>query len=77
LLRASLVLMPSRAESFGLVGAEAVAAGTPVLVSDRSGLGALLTEVLPQDAATRIVLPVGSRGGEDITRWGGIASPQF
>ena len=70
LLRASLVLMPSRAESFGLVGAEAVAAGTPVLVSDRSGLGSLLTEVLPREATTRIVLPVGSRGDEDITRWG-------
>ncbi len=44
LRRASLVLMPSRGEGFGLVGFEAIAAGVPVLISDRSGLGELLTE---------------------------------
>lgn len=42
--RASLVLMPSRAEAFGLVGLEAIAAGVPVLVSGRSGLGVLLLD---------------------------------
>ncbi|XP_078583816.1 uncharacterized protein LOC144866328 [Branchiostoma floridae x Branchiostoma japonicum] len=36
--RAHVVLMPSRAEPFGLVGLEAIAAGVPVLVSDKSGL---------------------------------------
>jgi glycosyltransferase involved in cell wall biosynthesis len=38
----SLVLMPSREEGFGLVGWEAIQAGIPVLVSDKSGLGELL-----------------------------------
>ncbi|MEU5094705.1 CATRA conflict system CASPASE/TPR repeat-associated protein [Streptomyces sp. NPDC020996] len=42
--RASLVLMPSRAEAFGLVGLEAIGAGVPVLVSARSGLGVLLLD---------------------------------
>jgi glycosyltransferase involved in cell wall biosynthesis len=44
--RASLVLMPSRTEGFGLVGLEAIAAGVPVLVSSESGLGDLLREIL-------------------------------
>jgi len=35
---ASLVVMPSRSEGFGLVGAEAIVAGTPVLISSNSGL---------------------------------------
>jgi glycosyltransferase involved in cell wall biosynthesis len=35
----SLLLMPSRAEGFGLVGLEAIAAGVPVLLSNQSGLG--------------------------------------
>jgi glycosyltransferase involved in cell wall biosynthesis len=34
---ASLVLMPSRAEGFGLAGLEAIARGTPTLVSESSG----------------------------------------
>ncbi|MDS1272702.1 glycosyltransferase, partial [Lipingzhangella sp. LS1_29] len=38
--QADVVLMPSRAEGFGLVGLEAVGAGIPVLVPDSSGVGA-------------------------------------
>jgi glycosyltransferase involved in cell wall biosynthesis len=69
LLRATLVLMPSRAEGFGLVGLEAIVSGTPVLVSGVSGLGELLREVLPPDEAQRIIVPVTSRPGEDRRRW--------
>lgn len=70
--RASLVLMPSRAESFGLVGLEAITAGVPVLVSSRSGLGMLLTETLPPDQVERMVMDVGATAREvknDVTRW--------
>lgn len=42
LLRAGLVIMPSRHEGFGLVALEAIGAGIPVLVSDASGLGEFL-----------------------------------
>ncbi len=56
LRRSSLVLMPSRAEGFGLVGLEAIAAGVPVLVSDRSGLGELLVERLGAPAAASFVV---------------------
>ncbi|MER7269434.1 glycosyltransferase family 4 protein [Micromonospora carbonacea] len=69
LRRACLALMPSRAEAFGLVGREAIVAGTPLLVSARSGLGRLLHETLtPQDAALT-VLPVEDDESTDTRRW--------
>eukprot|EP00058_Branchiostoma_floridae_P016441 XP_002601929.1 hypothetical protein BRAFLDRAFT_86413 [Branchiostoma floridae] len=40
-----LVLMPSRAEPFGLVGLEAIAAGVPVLISEQSGLAELVAQL--------------------------------
>lgn len=52
---ASLVLMPSRSEGFGLVALEAIAAKTPVLVSDRSGIATLLKELLPEDSSRVVV----------------------
>ncbi|MFF0204851.1 CATRA conflict system CASPASE/TPR repeat-associated protein [Streptomyces sp. NPDC005017] len=71
LARATLVLMPSRAEAFGLAGAEAIAAGVPVLVSGRSGLGMLLrAQKLP--VADRAVVDVeGARGSRkaDVQTW--------
>jgi glycosyltransferase involved in cell wall biosynthesis len=67
---ASLVLMPSRAEGFGLVGLEAIAAGVPVLVSHRSGLGQLLRERLPYEDAARVVIQVDDDLASDTQRWG-------
>jgi glycosyltransferase involved in cell wall biosynthesis len=69
LRRASLLLLPSRVEGFGLVGLEAIVAGTPVLISDQSGLGDLLREVLPREQADRVVVPVNDRKS-DMERWG-------
>ena len=69
LYRASLVLMPSRAEGFGLAGLEAVLAGVPTLVSDRSGLGSLLAASLPTDEAPDIVLPVGADFSQTAEHW--------
>lgn len=65
---ASLVLMPSRAEGFGLVAAESIVAGTPVLVSSASGLGELLHEVEPEEAQ-RIVTPVTGNDDHDVQTW--------
>ena len=42
---ADLVIMPSRAEGFGLTALEALSAGLPVLVTHNSGLGQALKEV--------------------------------
>ncbi|XP_078615344.1 uncharacterized protein LOC144884161 [Branchiostoma floridae x Branchiostoma japonicum] len=46
--KAHVVLMPSRAEPFGLVGLEAIAAGVPVLVSSNSGLAEFLEKQDPE-----------------------------
>ena len=48
LRKASMLLMPSRAEGFGLVAQDAVAVGTPVVVADRSGFVRLL-EGMPRE----------------------------
>ena len=69
LRRASLVLMPSRAEGFGLVGVEAIVAGTPVLVSAQSGLGALLEDTLGPDDAQRIVVSMADTDADLVDRW--------
>jgi len=54
--RASLLIMPSREEGFGLVGLEAIEVGVPILVTGRSGLAYLLKEMLgEEDAASFIV----------------------
>lgn len=53
---ASVLLMPSRAEGFGLVAMEAIAAGVPVLVSQNSGVAEYLKE---REQAGGRVIPVG------------------
>jgi glycosyltransferase involved in cell wall biosynthesis len=59
-LRASsLILMPSRAEGFGLTGLEAISAGCPALLSDRSGLAELILEFAPEEAHHWIVSVAG------------------
>jgi glycosyltransferase involved in cell wall biosynthesis len=45
LAAASVVVYPSRAEVFGLVPVEALMCGRPVIVSDDSGCGEIITEV--------------------------------
>lgn len=67
--RASLVLMPSKSEGFGLVGLEAIAAGIPVLVSAESGLGELLREILGEEESRRTVIPVSKDLEHDASRW--------
>lgn len=75
LRRASLLLMPSRAEGFGLVGMQGIVAGTPVLVSENSGLGMLLRELLPAHLAELLVLPVDDAPDRDVPLlWGGRIS---
>lgn len=55
LTRAMLCVLPSRAEGFGLAAIEAIAQGTPVLVSDRSGIAETLREHLGRSAEPMIV----------------------
>jgi glycosyltransferase involved in cell wall biosynthesis len=69
LRRATLVLMPSRTDGFGLVGVEAIIAGTPVLISESSGLGALLQEALPTDDVGRVVVSMSGDDQVIADRW--------
>ncbi|XP_078584328.1 uncharacterized protein LOC144866664 [Branchiostoma floridae x Branchiostoma japonicum] len=46
MMTAHLVLMPSRSEPFGLVGLEAIAAGIPVLISDKTGLAEMIKDLI-------------------------------
>jgi glycosyltransferase involved in cell wall biosynthesis len=55
--------MPSRVEGFGLVALEAIGAGTPVLVSRKSGVAELLTDRLGRIAMPMIV------DGDDPALW--------
>ncbi|KAI8499176.1 hypothetical protein Bbelb_229400 [Branchiostoma belcheri] len=48
MMMAHLVLMPSRSEPFGLVGLEAIAAGIPVLISDKSGLADMILDLIDE-----------------------------
>ena len=66
--------MPSMTEGFGLVGLEAIAAGTPLLVSGESGLGQLLKEVLEQEQAARIVVDMRGEAQRVQDRWAGHIS---
>lgn len=70
LRRATLLPMPSRAEAYGLVAAEAIAHGTPALISERSGLAQFLRERLPAEEYRRLVVPVRDDEPADAQTWG-------
>ncbi|MFE7136207.1 glycosyltransferase [Streptomyces sp. NPDC057644] len=66
---ASLVIMPSRQEGFGLVGLEAITRGIPVLVSSRSGLADLLREALGEERAGPFVVEMSGEDTKDTQTW--------
>ncbi|WP_422768997.1 glycosyltransferase family 4 protein [Plantactinospora sp. WMMC1484] len=68
LRRAALCLMPSRAEGFGLAAWEALAVGTPILVSAHSGVAELLREQLGASADSLIV-DITDDPDRDIRTW--------
>lgn len=65
---ATVVLMPSRSEGFGLVGLEAISYCVPVLVSAKSGLGEVLLK-LATEAARAAVVPVSLEDEDAIAAW--------
>ncbi|MFL6256124.1 MAG: glycosyltransferase [Pyrinomonadaceae bacterium] len=65
LREASLVLMPSKKEGFGLVGLEAIACGVPTLISAQSGLAETVRRHAPH-LANEWILPVS---GDMVTKW--------
>ncbi|XP_078617297.1 D-inositol 3-phosphate glycosyltransferase-like, partial [Branchiostoma floridae x Branchiostoma japonicum] len=76
MMTAHLVLMPSRSEPFGLVGLEAIAAGIPVLISDKTGLAGMILDLIEQgklSAEHRNIIVETSVNdsylAEDVKRW--------
>jgi glycosyltransferase involved in cell wall biosynthesis len=69
MLSATVVLMPSRTEGFGLMAQEALVLGVPCLVSDQSGLGMFL-KVEDVPLSNLIVLPVTGSVEVDGPVWG-------
>jgi glycosyltransferase involved in cell wall biosynthesis/tetratricopeptide (TPR) repeat protein len=67
LREASLVLMPSKKEGFGLVGLESIACGVPTLISALSGLAETVSRYAPE-LAPEWILPVS---GDAVTEWTG------
>jgi glycosyltransferase involved in cell wall biosynthesis len=65
--RASIILMPSRVEGFGLVGLEAISLGRPILITENSGLAVLLREIAPEESSNWIVKAEGFE--ENISTW--------
>ena len=80
---ADVFVLPSRNESFGMVAAEAAAAGTPVVLTDRCGVASLLGEdaamIVPpeveplREAIARVLADAELRarlgaGGRDVAR---------
>lgn len=69
---ASVVIMPSKQEGFGLTALEAIAAGIPILVTSESGLGELLltTNISAVDAiAKRCVADVIGETDDIAKKW--------
>jgi glycosyltransferase involved in cell wall biosynthesis len=68
---ADLYVMPSISEPFGITALEALANGTPILVSKQSGVAEVLTHALKSDfwdiddMADKIINVVGSKGLHD------------
>jgi glycosyltransferase involved in cell wall biosynthesis/tetratricopeptide (TPR) repeat protein len=74
---ASLALMPSRAEGFGLFGAEAIVAGTPSLISAESGLGELLQSLLHGTEFPPVVVDMSGDENALVERWASAISAKL
>lgn len=69
ILCASVVLMPSRSEGFGLAAWEAMGLAVPVLVSDQSGVAELLRREVPAFSSELIVAVTGDHE-QTYALWG-------
>ena len=74
---ASVNLVPSRREPFGLVAIEAMACGTPVIATNQGGLpdfvndsvGGLVNVEDPEDLAARIIEVLRKSENTDLEKW--------
>lgn len=70
--KASVVLMPSTQEGFGLVALEALSRGRPVVVSHNSGFAMLVQDIAPE-LAPRFVYESERIGPREMERVGRVA----
>ena len=68
MLRSLVCVMPSRVEGFGLVALDAIAAGTPLLLSGKSGAAELLRDRLGRLAEPMIV-DIADEPETDVRCW--------
>jgi len=69
LRRASVVLMPSRSEGFGLVALEALECGTPILASDNSGFSEWLKTKLETHRQANFIVKITGDLATDASAW--------
>jgi glycosyltransferase involved in cell wall biosynthesis len=71
LREADVVIMPSRAEGFGLVGLEAAGAGVPILVPSSSGIGRFVGDpsLFPAEVAQQSVVEQEFEEVVPVERW--------
>lgn len=62
--------MPSRVEGLGLIGLEAIRAGTPALISDQSGLATLMRNTPDKSIVNQVIAPVTRSITTDVESWG-------
>ena len=69
--QADVVIMPSRAEGFGLVGLEAAGAGVPILVPSSSGVGRFIGDsgLFPTELARQALVEQGFEEPVPVERW--------
>ncbi|MBD9725916.1 glycosyltransferase family 4 protein [Streptomyces sp. ID-01-6.2a] len=69
--QADVLVMPSRAEGFGLVGLEAAGAGLPVLLPRTSGVGAFFGDPnrFPSEITRNSLVEQGFEDQVDVGRW--------
>lgn len=75
--RAALLLMPSRREGFGLVALEALAQGTPVLATDKSGFADIVLRLAPEHLALNTVVETPSDRDTAARNWADAISRQL
>ncbi|MFJ3586036.1 glycosyltransferase [Streptomyces sp. NPDC090127] len=65
------VIMPSKHEGFGMVAAEGLAHGVPVLVNEESGAALFFqdTDRVPSEIGQRCVVPEPTDGKNRVTAW--------
>lgn len=68
---ANVVLMPSRAEGFGLVATEAAGAGVPIVVPSTSGAGRFFAdpELFPSELTAGMLVEQGYEEPVPVDRW--------